>query len=219
MASKHGASALGLVSAMPSGPGVIAEPLIHEISRIVAPGVSSWMLTALSDPDALIQQHRRCRTSTLQLVDAQKPATYGQLRAALPGIKLVQVIHVRDHAALEEAKTTAPHVDAILLDSGNPQPTAGQQRTLGGTGDVHDWAVSRRIRDAIGIPLWLAGGLTEHNVAEAVRRVRPFGVDLCSSVRTLRVPGDRDSSVLDEQKLARFFAALQALPQYDEGSA
>ncbi|MBP7951274.1 MAG: hypothetical protein KA004_16610, partial [Verrucomicrobiales bacterium] len=72
---------------------------------------------------------------------------------------------------------------------------------LGGTGRTHDWTTSRRIREAVSVPLFLAGGLTAGNVAEAVATVEPFGLDLCSSVRT----DDR----LDPAKLQSFFSALQ----------
>ncbi len=195
-----GADAVGLVSAMPSGPGVIAEEAIAEIAAQVPPSVATFLLTSLQDPEALIAQQRRCRADVLQLVDRQQPATYARLREALPGVRLVQVIHVADEASVEEALAAAPQVDALLLDSGNP---ALEIKKLGGTGRVHDWRLSLRIRDAVEVPVFLAGGLTPENVAEAVRQVRPCGVDVCSGVRT----GGR----LDAAKLRRFVAVLQSV--------
>ena len=198
-AIEAGASALGLVSHMPSGPGVISEDLIAEIAARVPPPVATFLLTSLQDADAIVAQQRRCRTNTIQLCDSLPEAGYAVLRRALPGIALVQVIHVRDEGAFDEARAAAPHVDALLLDSGNPSL---QVKELGGTGRVHDWAVSRRIRDEAGVPVFLAGGLRPDNVADAVRRVAPFGLDLCSGVRT--------DGRLDADRLRRFFAALPA---------
>lgn len=195
----HGACAVGLVSAMPSGPGPIDEALIAEIAAGVPPGVATFLLTCLQDADAIVAQQRRCGTNTLQLVDALPSGEHDRLRRALPGVKLVQVVHVRDDAALDEAREVAPLVDAILLDSGNP---ALAVKELGGTGRVHDWQVSRAIRDAVPVPVFLAGGLLAANVAEAVRTVRPWAVDVCSGVRT----NDR----LDLAKLSAFATALAA---------
>lgn len=197
-AIRHGASALGLVSTMPSGPGVIDESLIAEIARHVPPGVASFLLTCARDADTVIDQQRRAGVDTVQLVDAVEPAEYERMRRAMPGVALVQVVHVLGDESLDEARAVAPHVDAILLDSGNPNLAV---RELGGTGRVHDWEVSRRIVEGVDVPVYLAGGLREENVGEAVRRVRPFGLDLCSSVRT--------DGRLDERKLERFFAAVR----------
>ena len=180
-AVRAGASALGLVSAMPSGPGVIGDELIAEIAARVPPGVASFLLTSATDPDAIIRQQRTARVNTLQLVDAVPLEAYALLRAELPGIALVQVIHVRGPGSVDEAREVAPHVHALLLDSGNPSAAV---KELGGTGRVHDWEVSRRIVEAVDVPVWLAGGLRPDNVAEAVARVGPFGLDVCSGVRT-----------------------------------
>ncbi len=196
----HGASALGLVSSMPSGPGVIGENLIAEIAPTVPAAVATFLLTALTDTDAIIAQHHRCRTTTIQLVDALTRGTHRDLRRALPGIKLVQVIHVRGEESVAEAAAAAPDVDFILLDSGNPSLAV---KELGGTGRTHNWAVSRRIVETCGRPVFLAGGLRPDNLAAAYAQVGPHGFDLCSSVRT--------NDVLDETKLAAFFAAVRAL--------
>ncbi len=194
-----GADALGLVPAMPSGPGVIEEALIAEIAAHVPPPVATFLLTSSQDPGAIIAQQQRGRASTLQLVDRQEPATYARLREALPGLRLVQVIHVAGEASVDEAATAAPHVDALLLDSGNPTL---EVKELGGTGRVHDWALSRQICEHVApVPVFLAGGLTPANVAGAVRQVRPFGVDVCSGVRT--------DGRLDEAKLRRFVQAAR----------
>lgn len=197
LAIAAGASALGLVSWMPSGPGVIEEALIGEIAASVPPRVATFLLTAHQQTEAIVAQHARCRTTTIQLVDAVPVAELQALRRALPGVRLVQVIHVTGPGSVEEATAVAGHVDALLLDSGNP---ALAVKELGGTGRTHDWALSRRIVDRVAVPVYLAGGLNPDNVAAAVAAVRPFGLDLCSSVR-------RDGR-LDPAKLGAFFGAL-----------
>ncbi len=193
----HGASALGLVSAMPSGPGPIPEDLIREIAVQVPPPIATFLLTSSQDAGEIIDQQRRCCTNTLQLVDRLLTGSYQDLRRALPGIAIVQVIHVTGEESVEEALAVAPQVDALLLDSGNPSLPV---KELGGTGRTHDWALSRRICDEAAAPVFLAGGLTSANVAEAVRQVQPFGLDLCSGVRT--------NDHLNAGKLAQFMAQL-----------
>ena len=198
MAIEHGASAIGLVSAMPSGPGPIAEELIAEIAAPVPPGVASFLLTCKQDVASIIDQQRRTRVNTIQICDRLVDGTYEDLRQALPGISLVQVIHVTGPEAVHEALAISSHVDAILLDSGNQSLKV---KELGGTGRTHDWALSRAIRESVEVPVYLAGGLKPENVGEAIRAVRPFGVDVCSGLRT--------DGRLDESKLKSFFAALQ----------
>lgn len=197
-AIRAGASALGLVSSMPSGPGVISEALIAEIAASVPPPIATFLLTCGQDVGAIIAQQRRCRTNTVQLCDRLTAGSYADLRAAMPGVSLVQVIHVSGEASLEEALSVAPQVDALLLDSGN-QTLAVKE--LGGTGRVHDWSISRRIREQVSVPIFLAGGLRPENVGEAIRQVGPFGLDLCSGVRS--------AGRLDEEKLGRFFARVR----------
>jgi phosphoribosylanthranilate isomerase len=192
-----GASALGLVSEMPSGPGVISDALIAEIAAQVPPPVAPFLLTCRQEAGEIVAQHRVCRTSTIQLVDYVPLEQLKALRAGLPGIKLVQVIHVVDASSVEEAGASAPFVDALLLDSGNQKLPV---KELGGTGRTHDWTLSRRIRETAGKPVFLAGGLNPGNVVDAVRTVQPFGLDLCSGVRS--------QGALDPAKLEGFFASL-----------
>jgi len=108
------------------------------------------------------------------------------------------VIHVEGEEAVGEARAVAPQVDGILLDSGRPSAPV---KELGGTGRAHDWAVSRRVQEAVEVPVFLAGGLRPDNVASAIEVVRPFAVDVCSGVRT--------NGKLDGQKLDAFFAAVE----------
>jgi phosphoribosylanthranilate isomerase len=197
LAVECGASAVGLVSEMPSGPGVIDEELIAEIAARVPPPVATFLLTCKQDAAAIVAQQRRCRTNTLQLCDRVPADTYGELRRELPGVSLVQVVHVAGEESFAEALEAARHADALLLDSGNQSLAV---KELGGTGRTHDWRVSRRIVEASPVPVFLAGGLRPENVADAVSTVRPFGLDVCSGVRA----GGR----LDAEKLKRFFAHI-----------
>jgi phosphoribosylanthranilate isomerase len=198
MAIAYGASALGLVGHMPSGPGVISDELIAQIAQSVPPPISTFLLTSETSALDIVAHHQKVHTHTIQIVDALQEGTYQQIRQALPTIKLVQVIHVIDEKTVEEAIQVSAFVDAILLDSGNPNL---QIKVLGGTGRVHNWALSRKIRDNIPIPLFLAGGIKAENVKEAIETVQPFGLDLCSSVRT--------NGLLDPAKLERFFEAME----------
>ena len=197
LAVRSGASAVGLVSRMPSGPGPIPESLIRDIARTVPPGIATFLLTCETTADPIIAQQRYTGANTLQLVDDVEPGVYEALRGALPGIRIVQVIHVRDEGAVADARRVSPHVDAILLDSGNPLLST---KELGGTGRAHDWGISRRIRDAVRVPVYLAGGLNHQNVGKAIVQVKPFGVDACSGLRT--------DGRLDPVKLEQFMSAV-----------
>jgi phosphoribosylanthranilate isomerase len=197
MAIEAGASAVGLVSAMPSGPGPIPEELIAEIAVTIPPGVSSFLLTCLQDAKSIIDQQRRLRVNTIQICDRLTEGSYRDLHDALPGVSLVQVVHVTGPEAVDEAIAVAPQVDAILLDSGNQSLAI---KELGGTGRTHDWSLSRKIRESIEAPLFLAGGLNPANVAAAIREVQPFGIDVCSGLRT--------NGHLDREKLKQFFTQI-----------
>jgi phosphoribosylanthranilate isomerase len=85
LAVRHGADAIGMVSVMPSGPGVIHEDLIAEIVCRIPPGVDSFLLTSLQDPESIIGQHRRCRTSCIQLCDRLTVDSLKEVRETLRG--------------------------------------------------------------------------------------------------------------------------------------
>jgi len=197
LAIRSGASALGFVSKMPSGPGPIEEELIASIVPHVPPGIATFLLTSETTAEPIIAQQRRTLVNTIQLVDAVEPGTHEVLRKSLPGVAIVQVIHVTGPESVTEAVEIAPKVNALLLDSGNPSLAV---KELGGTGRVHDWSLSREIRDRASVPLYLAGGLNPSNVAAAIEAVRPFGVDICSGLRT--------NGSLDESKVSAFMAAI-----------
>jgi phosphoribosylanthranilate isomerase len=198
LAIAHGAAALGLVSHMPSGPGVLPDSDIAAIIATVPPPIATFLLTSETDAAQIIAQQRRLRATTLQLVDHLDAVVHRALRAALPGITLVQVVHVENDASVAYALQAAKTVDALLLDSGRLNAPV---KELGGTGRTHNWALSRRIRDHAGTPIFLAGGLRAETVAEAVRTVQPFGLDVCTGVRT--------DSMLDATRVAAFMHAVR----------
>lgn len=198
IAIEYGASALGLVGNMPSGPGVITDQQIKQIAKIVPPPIATFLLTSETQATDIIEHYRKVNTSTIQIVDELADQQYQQLRDALPHVKLVQVIHVIDSNSVAQAIEISQFVDAILLDSGNPNLSV---KELGGTGRIHNWELSKQIRQSIKVPLFLAGGLNQNNVKQAIATVQPFGIDLCSSVRT--------NDKLDPKKLKAFFQVIE----------
>ena len=197
LAIVHGAAAIGLVGRMPSGPGIITDELINSIAKTVIPPIDSFLLTSETTAEAIIEHHNKVNTTTIQMVDALSGREYHKIREAIPHVKLVQVIHVLDEKAVQEAIEIAEWVDAILLDSGNPNLST---KVLGGTGKTHNWDLSKKIRENISIPTYLAGGINKDNIRKAIEHVQPYGIDLCSSVRT--------NGQLDERKLEELFKAL-----------
>ena len=197
MAIHAGADALGLVGKMPNGPGPIPDWLISEIVRSIHPPVASFLLTSEQSSEEIIYHVKRVDANTVQIVDEMTAGDYADIRTALPHLKIVQVIHVTDETSIDEAIRVAPYVDCLLLDSGNPK---GIVKTLGGTGNVHNWEISKVIVKAVGVPVFLAGGLHAGNVRQAIETVRPFGVDVCSGVRT--------EGKLDPNKLDAFMKAV-----------
>jgi len=193
----YGASAIGLVGDMPSGPGPISDREIFRIAQTVPPPIATFLLTSQQTSQGIIDHHHRTKTNTIQIVDELTDRAYHDIKAALPNVKLVQVIHVIGEESVDEAAELAEYVDAILLDSGNPKLAV---KELGGTGRRHDWRLSKKIVETCGRPVFLAGGLNADNVRNAIETVQPFGVDLCSGVRT--------DGKLDLRKLEAFFDAV-----------
>ncbi|MBT8380949.1 MAG: phosphoribosylanthranilate isomerase [Ignavibacteria bacterium] len=200
LAIKYGASAIGLVSEMPSGPGVISEKLILKIASQIPSNIKTFLLTSKLATEDIILQLKKCKTNTVQLVDSVELKVYNKLRKEIPEISIVQVIHIAGKESINNARKVEKYVDAILLDSGNQNKKI---KELGGTGRTHNWEISRQIVDQLKIPVYLAGGLNAENIKEAVQFVHPYGVDLCSGVRT--------NNKLDEDKLKRFFDTLKSL--------
>jgi phosphoribosylanthranilate isomerase len=198
LAIAAGADALGLVAAMPSGPGPIPDARIAQIAAWTPPPVATFLLTSETTAQAIAEHVRVTQPSTVQIVSHIDPGEVAQLARLLPHVRRVQVIHVEGAEALALIPVYAPHVHAFLLDSGRPGAAVPE---LGGTGRTHDWSVSARFVRASPRPVFLAGGLDDTNVADALRQVRPYGIDLCSRVRT--------DGKLDVMKLALLMAAVR----------
>ena len=200
IAIEFGAWAIGLVGKMPSGPGPIPDELIRQIALTVPPPIATFLLTSETSVNEIIKHHQRTNTSTIQIVDLLTSGTYGQLKSALPSVKIVQVIHVIDQQSVDMAVKISGQVDALLLDSGNPNL---EVKELGGTGRVHDWKLSRLIRENSKCPVFLAGGLKPENIRQAIKEVSPFAIDVCSGVRT--------NGLLDKDKLRDFINNAQEI--------
>ena len=201
MAMYQGASALGLVSEMPSGPGVIDEELIFKISKFVTGKAETFLLTSKRNTSEIIYQISKCRTTTVQIVDDLVHGTYQDIRDEFKFVRIIQVIHVSDAGSVEHAIEVSSSVDGLLLDSGNQSSVV---KELGGTGRTHNWELSREIVEKVKVPVYLAGGLNSDNVCEAIQTVKPFGVDVCSGVRT--------NYKLDEYKLKAFIKNVSECP-------
>lgn len=198
LAIAAGADALGLVAAMPSGPGPIPDARIAQIAAWTPPPVATFLLTSETTAQRIVEHVRATQPSTVQIVGHIDPDEAAQLARLLPHVRRVQVIHVEGPEALALIPAYAPHVHAFLLDSGRPGAAVPE---LGGTGRTHDWSVSARFVRASPRPVFLAGGLDDTNVADALRQVRPYGIDLCSRVRT--------DGKLDVMKLALLMGAVR----------
>ena len=201
LAIQMGANAIGLVGPMPSGPGIISNQEIATIIEFVGEHIDTFLLTSEVTFEGILQHYQETGPSTIQLVDHVDIAHLKGLKEKLSTTTIVQVIHVQNEEAIEEAIAVAPFVDHLLLDSGNPK---APEKVLGGTGNVHDWSISRRIINVVGVPVYLAGGINANNVKEAIQQVKPFGLDLCSGVRT--------NGELDAHKLKAFFEAVNSTP-------
>lgn len=200
LAIRQGADALGLVGKMPSGPGPIEDELIASITKTIHPPIASFLLTSEQSAKKIIAHVNRVHTNTVQIVDELAEGSYEEIKEALPQLKIVQVIHVTGPESIKRAMQVHEQVDAILLDSGNPAATV---KTLGGTGNTHNWLISRNLVKEVAVPVFLAGGLHADNVQEAIETVRPYGVDICSGVRS--------NGRLDIQKLSAFIHSVRSL--------
>ena len=197
LALDHGAHALGLVGPMPSGPGPISPVEAGNIVSQLPTSTNTFYLTSKVNLEEIIIEYQLVRSSHIQLTDATTPDIRKELKVQFPGIQIVQVIHVNDESSINEAISESRYSDALLLDSGAPDKKI---KELGGTGRTHNWAISQQIVTAVNIPVYLAGGLKSSNVAEAINKVSPYGLDLCSGVRT--------NGNLDTVKLKMFFDNL-----------
>jgi len=157
-------------------------------------------LTSETRVAEILEHYSKVKTTTIQIVDALTEGTYFDLKKVLPKVKIVQVLHVLNEKSIDEAIEISNFVDTILLDSGNPNLAT---KELGGTGRIHIWEISKQIVKKVNVPVFLAGGLNPVNAKNAIRQVGPYGLDLCSGVRT--------NGKLDFQKLNAFFNVINSI--------
>lgn len=203
LAIRKGADAVGLVGAMPSGPGPISDQKIREIAAQIPPPIGCFLLTQEEKSDEIAEHLLRTGVPTVQLVRHLSIVETMHLDRVLLTTRRVQVIHMEGPEALDLIEKYEPHVHAFLLDSGKPGADVPE---LGGTGRTHDWELSRAFVEKAKKPVFLAGGLTPENVGDAIARVKPFGVDVCSGVRT--------NGHLDPKKLDAFMSAVRTADRH-----
>lgn len=208
MAAAAGAFAVGIVGPMPNGAGFLDEDTAARLARygVERHGGELWvtLLTKRTGARDIADHIAAIGANAVQIVDRPEDGAYDLLRTRFPALKILQVVHVEDARAVDDARAAAPFVDAILLDSGRPSAATP---TFGGTGDRHDWSISRRIVETVAKPVFLAGGLNPQNAAEAIAAVRPFGLDICSGLRD-RAKGD----ALIPSRLEAFAQTLRGTP-------
>ncbi len=198
-AAAAGATYVGLVGEMPSGPGPIGDDAIRDIVAEAPAHVTTVLLTSRTEPEGIADHVVSTGVAAVQIVSRVDAGVRRRLRELVPSTPVLQVVHVEGPEAVEVALAAAEAADFVLLDSG--RPSAGTPE-LGGTGRPHDWTVSREIVRRLEVPVLLAGGLAPFNVTAAVRAVRPAGVDACSGLRS---PDGRldEAALRDFSRLAR----------------
>lgn len=170
-----GVDHLGLTPVQDGLPGEIPVRLVREIVEAVGDRARCVVLTVSTDPAAIVELVEATRPSILHLCplrEATTPALVADLRRRLPGLPIMQAVSVTGPESVAEARAYAEVADYLILDTQAPD-IAG----IGASGATHDWAVSREIVRSVRVPVILAGGLSPENVADAVRAVRPWGVD------------------------------------------
>jgi phosphoribosylanthranilate isomerase len=184
------ASLLDMQSAIDAGCDAVGfiMGVTHQSSDFVTPAEAAKMIrhlppfiepvavTHLQETEDLIRLVNDSHCTTLQIQNIVEPSEIDVIRDALPHLKIVKAVHVMDESAIEMGKRYEPYADALILDTRT-------REKLGGTGIPHDWNISAKIVANSAIPVILAGGLTPENVAEAIRKVRPYGVDVHTGVK------------------------------------
>ncbi len=164
-------------------------------------GAQRVALSLSADPAEIAQVVEQTRPNIIHIgaaVELFSVRDTQALKAAFPDVRIMRAIPIIDEASIEWASDYRGVADFLLLDSyepGDPQ--------IGGLGRTHDWSISRRIVDAAGVPVILAGGLDPDNVAAAIAAVRPAGVD--SKTKTDRADGNGK----DLDKVRRFVSAAK----------
>lgn len=192
-----GATMLGFVC-VPSSKRYILPEQIRTIVQQLPPTIDRIGVFANVHPSTIYQTVATAQLNGIQLHGNESPEFCQQLRGNLPDIEIIKALRVKTPDTLKSADRYVNSVDVLLLDAYHPHQ-------LGGTGKTLDWTSLRLFRPSC--PWFLAGGLTPDNVEEALRQVRPNGIDLSSGVE--QQPGDKDLA-----KIARLFERLYFIPTF-----
>jgi phosphoribosylanthranilate isomerase len=177
-AEQAGADALGFTVRLPTGVhDGLTEAVARGIIAALPPFIASVAITYVDTARAAVDLCRYLGVSALQLHGPFPTQELPLIRAALPHLKLIRAVHVTGPQAPAQARALERRVDALILDTYDPVCDRH-----GATGKTHDWAISRQIVDQVRTRVILAGGLTPDNIAEAVRAVRPWAVDVHTGV-------------------------------------
>jgi phosphoribosylanthranilate isomerase len=177
-AEQAGADALGFTVRLPTGVhDGLTEAKARGIIAALPPFVTSVAITYVENPREAVDLCRYLGVAALQLHGPFPTQELPLIRAALPHLKLIRAVHVTGPEALAQARALEPRVDALILDTYDP--ATGRH---GATGKTHDWSISRQIVAQTRTPVILAGGLTPDNIADAIRTVGPWAVDVHSGV-------------------------------------
>jgi phosphoribosylanthranilate isomerase len=189
-AAAAGADAVGFVVGAAASPRNLSLEKAEKLFRQVPPFVKSVLVTVPTSIIELAEACEKLNPDAVQIHGANLRSV-ALFREKLSATPLIGAVNANSADALEVAQVASKMFDAVLLDS----LADGQ---YGGTGIVHDWTLSKCIRKAVHpTPLILAGGLNPENVAEAVRVVQPYAVDVSSGVELQ--PGRKDN-----QKMTNF---------------
>lgn len=184
-AARHGADAIGLMFYPPS-PRAVDLDTARAIVEVLPPFVSVVAVFVDAAPAQIEQVLGAIPVDLLQFHGSESPA-----QCAAPGRPYIKAVAMRVDLDLAEAAEQYAGARGLLVDTHRPG-------VYGGTGEVFDWG---RIPPALGKPIVLAGGLDPDNVAQAVRRVRPYGVDVSSGV-------EREKGIKDEDRIAAFMRGV-----------
>ncbi|WP_394742187.1 phosphoribosylanthranilate isomerase [Natronococcus roseus] len=173
-AVEAGADAVGLISEVPVDTHREIEPeRARSLAAAAPPFVTTVLVTMPETPEAAIELVERVGADAVQLHGTLEPDEVASVREAVDATVLVVLEAGESDAATAEAYDAV--ADGLLVDT--PAAEGG-----GGTGETHDWELTRELAADLDSPLVLAGGLTPENVAEAVRAVDPFAVDVASGI-------------------------------------
>jgi phosphoribosylanthranilate isomerase len=193
---RAGVDAIGFTIGLPTGPhNDLDEAAAARIVRALPPFIVPVLITYRVTAAEVVPMCRAIGLSQVQLHAPADPAEIARMREAIPGLKVILAVNVTGPEALDLARERARHADALILDTYDP--ATGRH---GATGKTHDWSLSARIVEAVEVPVILAGGLNPANVGAAIRRVRPWGVDVHTGV-------ERPDGTTDHD-LVRAFTAI-----------